>query len=71
MTLDLISGAAAAARFTGLTTRQIYHLVEKGQIPALRLGSRLYFRRFELDCALRSWPLPTHDRIPRERGDEA
>jgi len=45
---DLIAGAEGAAAFTGLTARAIYHLVERGQLPVVRLGRRLYFRKSEL-----------------------
>lgn len=45
---DLIAGAEAAAEFTGLTARAIYHLVDRGQLPVARLGRRLYFRKSEL-----------------------
>lgn len=51
---DLISGARAAAGECGLNTRQIYHMVEKGELPVIRKGRRLYFRRSELDAAFRS-----------------
>lgn len=51
MELDLIDGADEAAAFTGLTRRKIYRLVEEGQIPHIRKGRRLYFRRSELDRA--------------------
>lgn len=45
---DLLSGAAAAAAFTGLPVRAIYHLTEKGQIPVIRKGRRLFYKRSEL-----------------------
>jgi excisionase family DNA binding protein len=48
---DLIAGADAAAQFTGLTARAIYHLVDRGQLPVTRLGRRLYFRKSELTSA--------------------
>jgi DNA binding domain, excisionase family len=46
---DLLTGADAAAAYTGLTRRVIYHLVESGALPVKRIGRRLYFRRSELD----------------------
>jgi len=49
--MDIIDGAAAAARHTGLTRRQIYRLVEAGHLPVVRMGRRLYFRASELDKA--------------------
>lgn len=51
---DLICGATAAARYTGLTARQIYHMVECGNLPAVRKGRLLFFRKSELEAAFRS-----------------
>ena len=48
---DLIAGASAAAAYSGLTPRAIYHLVEENRLPVVRMGKRLYFRRSELDRA--------------------
>lgn len=53
---DLLAGADAAAAYTGLTRRVIYHLVESGVLPVKRIGRRLYFRRSELDSVFRSAP---------------
>jgi excisionase family DNA binding protein len=51
---DLVSGAKGAAEYTGLTARAVYHMVEKGQLPVIRKGSRYYFRKSELDRAFSS-----------------
>lgn len=51
MNSDLIVGADGAALYTGLSRRTIYRLVDEGQIPAVRKGRRLYFRKSELDRA--------------------
>jgi len=52
MALDLLSGAAGAAHYLGLSVREIYHLTEAGRLPVIRLGgSKLYFRKSELDRA--------------------
>lgn len=49
---DLIKGAKAAADYTGLTQRQIYHLVEIDALPVIRLRARvLFFRKSDLDAA--------------------
>jgi hypothetical protein len=49
---DLIKGAKAAAGYTGLTERQIYHLVENDALPVIRLRTRvLFFRKSDLDAA--------------------
>ena len=49
---DLLHGAKGAARYSGLTERTIYHLVENDRLPVVRLGKRLYFRKSELEKAL-------------------
>lgn len=46
---DLLFGAKAAAEYTGLTRRSIYHLVEKRKIPHGHIGIRIFFRKTELD----------------------
>lgn len=51
---DLLNGANEAAQFTGLSPRSIYHLVETGLIPFHRKGSRLFFRKSELEISFRS-----------------
>lgn len=51
---DLIHGARAAADYCGLAPRAIYHLVEKGELPVIRKGRSLFFRKSELEDAFRS-----------------
>ncbi|MDF2493273.1 helix-turn-helix domain-containing protein [Sphingomonas sp.] len=51
---DMISGAKDAARYTGLSVREIYTLADKGRVPVVRKGRRLYFRKSELDRAFAS-----------------
>lgn len=51
---DLLSGAKAAADYTGETPRAIYHMVEHGHLPCIRKGRKLYFRKSELEAAFRS-----------------
>lgn len=51
---DLIKGATAAAAFCGLDARTIYHLVEIGQLPAIKKGKGLFFRKSELERAFTS-----------------
>lgn len=51
---DLINGAAEAAKFIGITPRTVYHMVERGELPVIRKGKRLYFRKSELEAAFRS-----------------
>lgn len=54
---DLIAGAVGAANFVGVTPRTIYHMAEKGLVPTIRKGKRLYFRKSELEAAFRSMPV--------------
>ena len=51
---DLIKGTSAAAAHCGLDARTVYHLVEIGELPAIKKGKVLYFRKSELDAAFRS-----------------
>lgn len=51
---DLLPGANAAAAYLGLSARAVYHLVEAQQLPHIRKGKKLYFRRSELDRAFSS-----------------
>ena len=51
---DLIHGAAAAAAYCGLTRRAIYHLVERDELPVIRKGRSMFFRKSELDRAFSS-----------------
>lgn len=51
---DLLDGAAAAATYTGLKPRTIYRLVETGDIPAIKKGAKLFFRKSALDAAFAS-----------------
>lgn len=48
---DLLAGANAAAAYVGVKPRAIYHMVENDQLPAIRKGRRLYFRKSELEGA--------------------
>lgn len=57
---DLLVGARAAAEFSGLSERQVYHLAANGQLPCIRKGKRLYFRRSEIEAAFRTAPDPPH-----------
>ena len=51
---DLIEGAEAAAAYIGIPERRARYLAEKGFLPVKRMGSRLYFRKSELDRAFSS-----------------
>jgi len=43
---------AALARYLGRSEKAVRHLAARGRIPVHREGSRLYFRRSEVDRAL-------------------
>lgn len=45
---DMITGAKAIAAETGLKVRTVYHMAEKGELPAFKLGGILCARRSEL-----------------------
>jgi len=49
---DIIVGARAAGEHIGLGTRFIYSMVERGDLPVIRAGKRLLFRKSELERAL-------------------
>jgi len=53
---DLIVGARAAAEHIGLSPRFVYSMVERGDLPVIRSGKRLLFRKSELDRALTGHP---------------
>lgn len=49
---DILVGARAAAEHCGLTQRWIYSMVERGELPVIRRGRNLLFRKSELERAL-------------------
>lgn len=51
---DLLDGAAAAAAYTGLKPRTIYRMAETNEIPVIRKGGKLFFRKSALDAAFAS-----------------
>ena len=48
---DLLDGAAAAAKFLGLSQRQVYRLTETNEIPVIRKGGKLFYRKSQLERA--------------------
>jgi excisionase family DNA binding protein len=48
---DLLSGAAAAATYAGVSRSIIYRLTASGEIPAIRKGRRIYYRKSALQAA--------------------
>jgi predicted DNA-binding transcriptional regulator AlpA len=55
---DLLAGAAAAAAYSGLSQRVIYHLTETGALPVKRIGRRLYYRKSELNAVFGQMDTP-------------
>ena len=51
---DLRAGAKSAADYIGATPRCVYAMSEKGLLPCIRKGRKLYFRKSELEAAFRS-----------------
>jgi hypothetical protein len=51
---DLLKGAAAAAKYVGETRGCIYRLTAAEQIPFIRKGKSLYYRKSDLDAAFQS-----------------
>ena len=53
---DLLKGARGVEQATGgmIKRRQVYHMVEQGQLPVIRKGRSMYFRRSELEAAFSS-----------------
>lgn len=51
---DLLSGAKEAANFIGLPQRAVYRLTENGQLPVIRKGRRLFYRKSDLEKAFQA-----------------
>lgn len=45
-----------AARYLGLTTQAIYHMVHQGKIPFKKIGTRVFLDRWELDAWINNLP---------------
>ncbi|MBB4099789.1 helix-turn-helix domain-containing protein [Sphingomonas kyeonggiensis] len=48
---DLLSGAEAAAEYAGVSRNIIYRLTASGEIPAIRKGRRIYYRKSAIERA--------------------
>lgn len=53
---DLLKGAEAAAQYLGVSARAVYRMAETNEIPVIRKGGSLFFRKTLLDAAFRSDP---------------
>jgi excisionase family DNA binding protein len=51
---DLIKGARAAAAYLGMSERSVYHMTEQGQLPVIRKGRSLFYRKTDLEAAFRA-----------------
>lgn len=65
---DLLLGVKAAAGYTGLSERSIYHMIDRKKIPHGRVGVRIFFRRSELDIYFSSKQSPVS---PISQNDDA
>jgi excisionase family DNA binding protein len=45
---DLLYGVPAIAEFMSLSDRQIYYLIERGNLPSFKIGGRVCARRSTL-----------------------
>lgn len=54
---DLIKGARGAAKYLGISERSVYHMTEKRQLPVIRKGRTLFYRKSDLDQAFTSEPM--------------
>jgi excisionase family DNA binding protein len=48
---DLLAGAEAAARYIGVSRRVVYGLTDRGLLPVVRMGRRLYYSKAALNAA--------------------
>lgn len=53
---DLLEGAAAAADYLGIRQRAIYRMTENGDLPAIRKGRKLFYRKSDLERAFQAAP---------------
>lgn len=51
---DLLRGAKAAAAYIGVSPHIVYRMAASGQIPVVKKGRSVWFRKSELDAAFRS-----------------
>lgn len=51
---DLLKGAKGASDYSGLPVRTIYHLVEIGELKAIKKGQTLFFRKSDIDAAFQA-----------------
>ena len=54
MSHDLVTGAKGAADYLGISANSVYHLTSQGELPVIRKGRRLYYRKSDLEAAFQS-----------------
>ena len=53
---DLLSGADAASEYTGgiISPRAVYRMAASGQLPVVKKGRKLFFRKSDLERTFQS-----------------
>lgn len=54
---DLLHGADAAAEFLGIPRRTVYRMVDANEVPHIRKGNKLFFRKSDLERAFSAPPM--------------
>ncbi len=54
LSLDLLEGAAAAASYLGIKQRSVYRMTESGNLPVIRKGRKLFYRKSDLERAFQA-----------------
>ena len=55
---DLLKGAKEFSEHTGgkVSPAQVYHMVEREQVPFIKIGKTLYFRKSEIEAVFSAQP---------------
>ena len=51
---DLLQGAAGAASYLGIAPRAVYRMTEAGELPVIRKGRKLFYRKSDLERAFQA-----------------
>lgn len=55
---DLLAGATAAAEYLGIDRRKVFRMTSEGQLPVIRKGRLLFYRKSDLARSFTSdWPV--------------
>lgn len=63
---DLLRGAVEAAKYLGLERRTIYRMTERNELPHVKKGSIIFYRKSELDAAFVSNEVVAPAQPPKE-----